>query len=459
MSLDCAENKRKRQDSVKAGAPAVEAAAPAATAADSDEPQAEPPAKDPPEAASPPKRPRTSEASDDENDSDSGAPDAGADAAVPAAAPVTPTPAPATAEAKPVGIADAPVFGMSFASARALGGFAAAAKAVTPLKTLASAPGCGFAKYASAASPKGGAAAAADAAAEEPATGRSERTFEDMLTAEGKESLADNAAMSTVVPAMAHANMAELQAEPVRTYEEDETCVFSTKAKLFELADNNWKERGGGHFKLNRHNDCPARCRLVMRTDQTFRLILNVPLFPEMKLSHDRRFVRFTCLNTESMAPATYVLRFASEAMATDAHRCIAEAIPAPDDAPAQGDSGNGKGNGKGKGVDTSYATGSEDEEDDEDYEDEGSSSDEEEEGDDQEEDDDDDDDEGGDDECDDGGDVQGDSEAEQGGSEAEQGDDAKDGAEEVSVEDDAEEDDASDDEAESSSSLKSPRD
>ncbi|KAJ2750442.1 hypothetical protein IWQ56_007035, partial [Coemansia nantahalensis] len=335
MSLDCAENKRKRQDSVKVGAPAVEAAAPAATAADSDEPQAEPPAKDPPEAASPPKRPRTSEASDDENDSDSGAPDAGADAAVPAAAPVTqtPTPAPATAEAKPVGIADAPVFGMSFASARALGGFAAAAKAVTPLKTLASAPGCGFAKYASAASPKGG-AAAADAAAEEPATGRSERTFEDMLTAEGKESLADNAAMSTVVPAMAHANMAELQAEPVRTYEEDETCVFSTKAKLFELADNNWKERGGGHFKLNRHNDCPARCRLVMRTDQTFRLILNVPLFPEMKLSHDRRFVRFTCLNTESMAPATYVLRFASEAMATDAHRCIAEAIPAPDDAP-----------------------------------------------------------------------------------------------------------------------------
>ncbi|KAJ2711591.1 hypothetical protein H4R19_003174 [Coemansia spiralis] len=193
-----------------------------------------------------------------------------------------------------------------------------------------------------------------------------------MLTAEGKESLADNVAMSTVVPAMAHTHMAELQAEPVRTHEEDETCLFSTKAKLFELDDDNWKERGGGHLKVNRHNDSSRRCRLVMRTDQTFRLILNVPLFPAMKLSHERRFVRFTCLNTDTMAPATFVLRFASDAMATDAHRAISDAIPPPDAAPKD----------KGKGADTAPASGSED--DDEDYanddDDESSSSDEEEE-------------------------------------------------------------------------------
>ncbi|KAJ2708898.1 hypothetical protein H4R19_004517, partial [Coemansia spiralis] len=140
-----AENKRKRQDSVKATAPVDEPELPAEdTAIDSAEQPTEALAKDGyPEAASPPKRPRTSDVSDEENDNDS---DAKADAAVPAVP--QPELAPAPAEAKPVGIAAAPVFGMSFASARALGGFAAAAKALAPLQSLASVCGGGFAKYA-----------------------------------------------------------------------------------------------------------------------------------------------------------------------------------------------------------------------------------------------------------------------------------------------------------------------
>ncbi|KAJ1721313.1 hypothetical protein LPJ61_006056, partial [Coemansia biformis] len=366
------ENKRKRQDSVRADEPALEPASPTTES----EQQPETPTSEQPEPASPPKRPRTSDVGSDESDDGQRDTEIEAAAAEAEAEPKAGAIA-AVAEAKPVGIADTPVFGMSFASARALGGFAAAAKAASPLSSLAAAAPSGFTKYASATStvaePVEQPVETDNSAAEEPSTAKSERTFEDMLTAEGKESLATNAAMSTVVPAMAHANMVEMQAEPVRTYEEDETCIFATKAKLFELSDGNWKERGGGQFKVNKRNDS-ARYRLVMRTDQTFRLILNVPLFPEMKLTCEHRFVRFTCLNTESMAPATFALRFASEAMATEAHQYVIDSIPPPDaicsPRPAPQPTSS-----KGKDVEAGRASDDDDEEDDEDYEDKGSSS------------------------------------------------------------------------------------
>ncbi|KAJ2249485.1 hypothetical protein GGH98_003589, partial [Coemansia sp. RSA 454] len=152
-------------------------------------------------------------------------------------------------------------------------------------------------------------------------------TFEAMLTAEGKETLATNALLSAVVPAMAHTHVGISQTEQVRTHEEDETCEFATKAKLFELKSASWSERGGGQLRVNRHNDT-KRCRLVMRTDQTFRLILNVPLFSGMKFVCDGRFIRFTCFDAETMAPVTYALRFPSEAVASEAHRHVESAVP-----------------------------------------------------------------------------------------------------------------------------------
>ncbi|KAJ2809358.1 hypothetical protein H4R20_000168 [Coemansia guatemalensis] len=336
-----AENKRKRQDSIQGtevlGSDANDSSERSSPSVDKhsvssvedQQERKEEEKEEEEEGSSPAKRPRTSEDGNEESDDDIQEPPAEAKAAeVKAAEPTKPTEA-----------AGAPVFGMSFASSRGLSGFAAAAKVATPFSTFAGAAATsGFAKYASATSPTAATAAEAEGAKsaevedkKEASIGESSKgnkTFEDMLTAEGKESLATNAAMSVMVPAMAHANVSELSTVPVRTYEEDETCLYSTKAKLYELSAENWKERGGGQFKVNQRNNDPMRCRLVMRTDQTFRLILNVPLFAGMKLGSERRFVRFTCLDTENMKPVTFALRFASEAIATEAHDQIAQAIP-----------------------------------------------------------------------------------------------------------------------------------
>ncbi|KAJ2673401.1 hypothetical protein GGI25_004736 [Coemansia spiralis] len=196
------------------------------------------------------------------------------------------------------------VFGTKFSSGL---GFASTAKP----SGFAAYTASGFAKY-----------------AEEPAvkSPQGTKTFEDLLTAEGRESLASNAALSAVVPAMAQANVSPPPNIPIRTFEEDETCIYSSRSKLFELVDGNWKERGSGVFKINRHNEDGKR-RLVMRTDQTFRLILNVGLFPGMKASCERRFVRFTIFD-EAKAPVTFVLRFASEELADEALDNISRNIP-----------------------------------------------------------------------------------------------------------------------------------
>ncbi|PIA14533.1 PH domain-like protein [Coemansia reversa NRRL 1564] len=361
-----AENKRKRQESIQ-GAEIldnVDSSTPTSPSADN---QSEKSVEDQQqqqeeEGSSPAKRPRTSEDGNEESDDESQEPSV-----------IVEVEAKLPKPTKPSEISNAPVFGMSFANSRGLSGFAAAAKVATPFSTFSGAGATsGFAKYASATSPTAATAVEAEAAKEkeeekEEKTGEGSKcgkTFEDMLTAEGKESLATNAAMSVMVPAMAHTNVSEQVAAPIRTYEEDEKCLYTTKAKLFELSGEDWKERGSGQFKVNQHKDNPLCCRLVMRTDQTFRLILNAPLFAGMRLGCERRFVRLTCVDPETMAPVTFALRFASESIAAQAHDHISNSIPpanaAPEDAKGKAD--------KGKAADTANASDSESE--DEDYED-----------------------------------------------------------------------------------------
>ncbi|KAJ2138974.1 hypothetical protein GGH17_000822 [Coemansia sp. RSA 788] len=290
-----------------------------------------------PEGSSPAKRPRTSEDGADEDDivedKDEDCIDENkvdstnndkeeAKQATPETITTAEPKSPATERTNPVDATKTPVFGMTFASTRGLGGFAAAAAKPSLMSSFGSSAG-GFAKYAK---PKSPTAPATTDEVRAPTMART-KTFEAMLTAEGKETLATNALLSAVVPAMAHTHVGISQAEQVRTHEEDETCEFATKAKLFELKSASWSERGGGQLRVNRHNDT-KRCRLVMRTDQTFRLILNVPLFSGMKFVCDGRFIRFTCFDAETMAPVTYALRFPSEAVASEAHRHVESAVP-----------------------------------------------------------------------------------------------------------------------------------
>lgn len=102
-----------------------------------------------------------------------------------------------------------------------------------------------------------------------------------------------------------------LSDEPVKTGEEDEVTMANYRVKLFQLlapgaaangdeatessssaaekkhkdtengsAQKEWRERGVGTLKLNKLSD--GRVRAVMRTETTFRLVLNSLLFKEM---------------------------------------------------------------------------------------------------------------------------------------------------------------------------------
>ena len=69
----------------------------------------------------------------------------------------------------------------------------------------------------------------------------------------------------------------------VTTGEEDETTLFSARAKLFRFADKEWKERGIGNVKLLKNQE--GKVRLLMRRDQVFKICANHMLQRDMELT------------------------------------------------------------------------------------------------------------------------------------------------------------------------------
>lgn len=76
--------------------------------------------------------------------------------------------------------------------------------------------------------------------------------------------------------------------ETVQTGEEGEKTYFSSKAKLFQFSNGEWKERGIGTFKVNVKatdgKEDKKAARLIMRADGVLRVMLNTPLFKGMKV-------------------------------------------------------------------------------------------------------------------------------------------------------------------------------
>jgi len=84
----------------------------------------------------------------------------------------------------------------------------------------------------------------------------------------------------------------------VETGEENESTVFSSRAKLYNFVKDEksgkkeWKERGLGTLKLNivnpteeeYENDAPKRARFIMRADGSHRVVLNSPVQKELKI-------------------------------------------------------------------------------------------------------------------------------------------------------------------------------
>ncbi|KAJ2605264.1 hypothetical protein H4R99_001244 [Coemansia sp. RSA 1722] len=334
METDSAENKRKRQDSIKKDVvqePAV-AVVVVGSVSEVDTPETtEVPV--PEQVSSPSKKPRTSTTGESEEE-EAGSSNEDAQTATQSVQAIEIEKKPASATKPAFGglttAAGNKVFGMGFG-----GGFASAAKKASPFAAFTNSSISGFAKYAvkkpeePVVSKEGEAAEESAVDNDKPQTDlaspkQSTQSFEAMLSVQGDQTLETKTNVHVDKPINPDV--------PVRTFEEDETCLFSTKARLFELAGGNWKERGNGQFKVNKHTD-NGRRRMVMRTDLTFRLILNAPLFSGMKAACERRFVRFTCFDAESTTPTNFALRFPTDAAALSAYQGIVENVPAEEDA------------------------------------------------------------------------------------------------------------------------------
>lgn len=81
------------------------------------------------------------------------------------------------------------------------------------------------------------------------------------------------------------------QVEPMAAYtgEEDEEKIFAGNVKVFQLTENvseestqrekTWKERGKGDLRVNVRKDDANKSRVIVRTEKTRKLILNMPLY------------------------------------------------------------------------------------------------------------------------------------------------------------------------------------
>ena len=80
------------------------------------------------------------------------------------------------------------------------------------------------------------------------------------------------------------------------TGEEGELSIFTAnRTSLFAFEDGKWKERGRGVFKLNvtptqagDPNESRKKGRLIMRAHQTYRILLNTPVFKQMQVGDSK---------------------------------------------------------------------------------------------------------------------------------------------------------------------------
>ncbi|KAG2218681.1 hypothetical protein INT45_013347 [Circinella minor] len=86
----------------------------------------------------------------------------------------------------------------------------------------------------------------------------------------------------------------------VITGEENEDTLYQTRAKLYEMEHDNWKERGLGTLRIKQHKKNNQQRRVIMRADSVYRLILNVRLVSYLKFDiNQEKFVQFLLIEKE----------------------------------------------------------------------------------------------------------------------------------------------------------------
>ncbi|CAH2229916.1 jg24525 [Pararge aegeria aegeria] len=93
----------------------------------------------------------------------------------------------------------------------------------------------------------------------------------------------------------------------ITTGEEDETVIFSSRAKLFRFVDKQWKERGIGVMKLLKHK-VTGKVRVLMRREQVHKICANHIISPKMELNPMTNETKAYCWMAHDYAEETVIL-------------------------------------------------------------------------------------------------------------------------------------------------------
>uniref|UniRef100_A0A060T9E5 ARAD1D17248p n=1 Tax=Blastobotrys adeninivorans TaxID=409370 RepID=A0A060T9E5_BLAAD len=133
---------------------------------------------------------------------------------------------------------------------------------------------------------------------------------------------------------------APLKEQAIVTGEEEEKSVFTCRAKLYVLildrASEGWKERGVGTLHVNTHESevGTKKSRIVMRADSVLKVILNIPLIPQMDVFSgmksslsSEKFVRVTAV--EDGKPCQYAFRTGNKETSNELYETLSKLVQA----------------------------------------------------------------------------------------------------------------------------------
>lgn len=114
-----------------------------------------------------------------------------------------------------------------------------------------------------------------------------------------------------------------------KTGEEDETVLYSHRAKLFRYTDGEWKERGLGDVKVLKHN-VTGKLRVVMRREQVLKICLNHVLDADVEYGvKDNKSWHFVVNDFSEgvFELAQFALRFKTPEIANDFMAVVKEEV------------------------------------------------------------------------------------------------------------------------------------
>ncbi|KAJ1505650.1 hypothetical protein HMI54_004199 [Coelomomyces lativittatus] len=118
---------------------------------------------------------------------------------------------------------------------------------------------------------------------------------------------------------------------PIETGEENEKVKYSVRAKLYICENEGFKEKGIGTLKLNVNEleNGQQKARLVMRSDNVYKILLNCNLIPGMTCMVTDSFVRFVAIENSTFT--IYLFKLTNAKYAEELAESILAFTSSPD--------------------------------------------------------------------------------------------------------------------------------